>query len=578
MNYQSSAAQRPNSCPPSQRTPKAVGGTWTIAVAAALAMSFAPPSKAQPAPARPSETAAPESNKDGLRLIARTRVETSKGSGRFHAVEKPLDWKPRETAVVVCDMWDDHWCRGAAGRVAEMAPRMNAFLKAARAKGMLVIHCPSECMDFYKETPQRKLAQTAPPVATARPIERWCRLDKDREGELPIDDTDNGCDCEPRCTPRKAWTRQIAALEIAPEDAITDSAEAYYLMRARGIKNVIVVGVHTNICVLGRPFSIRQMVYQGQNVVLVRDLTDTMYNPRAKPFVSHFSGTDVVVEHIERYWCPTMLSRELLDGEKTTKPANDSAAETSASKSITSKEFRFAADKRPTVAILMAEDEYETERTLPEFARERLQKDMRVLLIYGNEMDRSDVPGIEAIRNADVLVVSVRRRLLKQDQLAVIRDHVAAGKGIVGIRTASHAFSPLGNAEVEAGQDAWPEFDRDVLGGNYTGHHGEPKTAADRTRIAVIAAAAEHPILRGVSVEDFSSSGSLYKVSPLSRTATPLLMGTAPNNAPQEPVAWTNRVGKSRVFYTSLGHKDDFQNPAFKQLLENAIRSAAAKD
>lgn len=509
------------------------------------------------------EASAPAAtNSEDFRFSVRTRVETSKGSGRFHAAEKPLAWKPGETCVVVCDMWDDHWCRRAAGRVAEMAPRMNAFLKAARAKGMLVIHCPSECMEFYKDTPQRKRAQAAPAVATARPIERWCRLDREREGELPIDDTDNGCDCEPRCTPRKAWTRQIAALEIAPEDAITDSAEAYYLMRARGIKNVLVVGVHTNICVLGRPFSIRQMVYQGQNVVLVRDLTDTMYNPRAKPQVSHFTGTDLVVEHIERYWCPTMLSGELLAGDSKEKSA----------------EFRFAADKRPTVAVLMAEDEYETERTLPEFAQERLQKDLRVSLIYGSETERGDVPGIAAVRDADVLLVSVRRRPLKKDQLAAIRDHVAAGKGVVGIRTASHAFSPLANAQVEAGHDAWPEFDRDVLGGNYTGHHGEPQSADDRTRIAIVAAAARHPILRGVATGEFTSSGSLYKVSPLAKTTTVLMMGTAPGDAPQEPVAWTNRAGKSRVFYTSLGHKDDFKNPAFKQLLDNAVRWAAEKD
>jgi hypothetical protein len=98
-------------------------------------------------------------------------------------------------------------------------------------------------------------------------------------------------------------------------DAITDSAEAYYLMRQRGIKNLIVMGVHTNMCVLGRPFSIRQMVYQGMNVALMRDLTDAMYNPAKAPYVSHFEGTDLVVGHIERHWCPTLMSGDLLDGK-----------------------------------------------------------------------------------------------------------------------------------------------------------------------------------------------------------------------------------------------------------------------
>jgi type 1 glutamine amidotransferase/nicotinamidase-related amidase len=499
-----------------------------------------------------------------VNLSARTRVETSEGSGRYHAIEKKLDWKPSETAVVVCDMWDDHWCRGASSRVAEMAPRMNEFLKAARSKGIFIIHCPSECMDFYKDTPQRKRAMDAPAVKTERPIERWCALDKAREGGLPIDDSDGGCDCEPRCKNYKAWKRQIATLEIADEDAITDSAEAYYLMRERGIKNVIVLGVHTNMCVLGRPFSIRQMVYQGQNVVLVRDLTDTMYNPRAKPFVSHFSGTDLIVEHIERHWCPTILSGELLGGDHTTETLP--------------KEFRFASDKRPTVAVLMAEDEYVTERTLPEFTRERLAKDMRISLIYGSETERNDVPGIDAIRDADILLISVRRRTLKKEQLAVIRDHVAAGKGVVGIRTASHAFAPLGNAKVEEGDDAWPEFDRNVLGGNYTGHYGTTKDAKDRTRIEVIAAAADHLILRNVDANEFESASWLYKVSPLAKSATPLLLGHAPGDHPAEPVAWANQSGKSRVFYTSLGHKGDFESPAFKQLLENGIRWAGVEE
>ena len=57
------------------------------------------------------------------------------------------------------------------------------------------------------------------------------------------------------------------------------------------------------------------MVYQGQNVALVRDLTDTMYNPRSKPFVAHTRGTELVVEHIERYWCPTFTSNDILGGK-----------------------------------------------------------------------------------------------------------------------------------------------------------------------------------------------------------------------------------------------------------------------
>ena len=72
------------------------------------------------------------------------------------------------------------------------------------------------------------------------------------------------------------------------------------------------MGVHTNMCVLGRPFGIRQLTKLGKNVVLARDLTDAMYDPRDFPYVSHARGTEMVVEHVERYWCPTIDSGDLV--------------------------------------------------------------------------------------------------------------------------------------------------------------------------------------------------------------------------------------------------------------------------
>jgi hypothetical protein len=76
--------------------------------------------------------------------------------------------------------------------------------------------------------------------------------------------------------------------------------------------NVVLMGVHTNMCVLGRPFGIRQLVRLGKNVVLARDLTDAMYDPRQPPYVSHARGTELVVEHVERYWCPSILGADLM--------------------------------------------------------------------------------------------------------------------------------------------------------------------------------------------------------------------------------------------------------------------------
>ncbi len=518
-----------------------------LCLAILLTLGFSSPAAPAADKQRADKTAA-----QMLTLRARRQVETAKGAGRYHSLTRPMEWEAKQTAIVICDMWDKHWCAGATRRVAEMAPRMNAVVAAARQRGVLIIHCPSDTMDFYKDTPQRKLAQQAPKVETKVPLERWCRIDPKREGSLPIDDRDGGCDCSPTCKNYKAWKRQIAAIEIADGDAITDSAEAYYLMRQRGITNVIVMGVHTNMCVLGRPFSIRQMVYQGQNVVLMRDLTDTMYNSRSEPKVSHFTGTDLVVEHIERHWCPTITSLDFLSAEQSG-----------------GKPFRFSEDKRPHVAIIMAEDEYKTEQSLPPFALANLGRDFKLSYVYGDEKDRNDLPGIEVLAEADVAIVSVRRRVLPKAQMDAVRQFVATGKPIIGLRTASHAFS-LRNEKAPQGYEAWETFDPDVIGGHYTGHHGDGPKAT----VAVASGAEQHPIVRGLDISKFVGHGSLYKSAPLAKTATPLLIGAIPDK-PAEPIAWTFiRKDGGKTFYTSLGHVDDFQQPAFRQLLVNAVKWA----
>jgi type 1 glutamine amidotransferase/nicotinamidase-related amidase len=490
--------------------------------------------------------AIPEANK--LVLHTRTQVETAAKSGRYHTLTHTTTWDARKTAIVVCDMWDKHWCPTSTQRVGEMAPRMNEVLKAARAKGVLIIHCPSDTMSFYKDTPERQLAQQAPKVEAKVPLQPWCRIDAKHEAPLPIDDSDGGCDCDPAPKGFRAWSRQHEALEIKNGDAITDSAEAYYLMQQRGIDNVIVMGVHTNMCVLGRPFSIRQLVYQGKNVVLMRDMTDTMYNPLRRPHVSHFTGTDLVISHIERHWCPSITSADFLGG----------------------KPFRFKEDKRPHLAILMGEGEYQTEKTLPPFALAQLGKDFRISTIFASETKPNEFPGLEILEEADIALISIRRRTLPEEQLALIRKFVSAGKPIVGIRTASHAFS-LREGAPPKGHAEWRDFDRTVIGGHYTNHYG----ANSKTVIAINAKEAKNPILAGMPKGDIAVASWLYMTSPLSEMATPLVMGRIEGKDP-EPVAWTHtHSGAGRVFYTSLGHPDDFKIPAFRRLLRNGIYWAA---
>jgi len=475
-----------------------------------------------------------------LVLHACSREVDPAAEGQYRPVYQTLRWPARRTAVVICDMWDKHWCASASMRVAEMAPRVDRFVAEARRRGALVIHCPSGTMDFYAHTPQRRCAQQAPPVKTGVPLRAWCGLDADREGRLPIDDSQGGCDT-PGAKPHRAWRRQIESIRIAPEDAITDSVEAYYLMRQRGIENVIILGVHTNMCVLGRPFGIRQMVYQGMNTVLVRDLTDAMYDPRRWPHVSHFRGTELVIEHIEAHWCPTITSADLLGP-----PA-----------------FRFSGDKRPHVVFLISEDEYEADRTLPAFADWlRRQVDVYCTIVRGE--GRNELPGIEALRTADAAVMFVRRKCLPAEQMKILRQYIQQGGGVVALRTSSHAFAPRG--QVPQGYAQWPEFDQEVLGGNYHGH-GSSKLPA---RVSAAPGAENHPIVQAMGSRAWQSSGSLYLVEPLAEDTTVLLRATAGETT--QPVAWIRRPGAARVFYTSLGHPADFEQEPFRRLLLGAIR------
>jgi lysophospholipase L1-like esterase/nicotinamidase-related amidase len=253
----------------------------------------------------------------------------SPGGKRLYTREH---WLPSQSAIIVCDMWDQHPCKHAVTREAEMCPRMDQTLAKARSLGVLIIHAPSACMKAYEGTPARQRAQSAPTAPhLPEKIGEWCKQIPEEEAAIyPIDQTDGGED-EDAATdaawtaelvamgrnPKAPWLKQTEALPIDQQkDAISDSGvEIWNLLTARGIHNVILMGVHTNMCVSGRPFGLRQMAKNGKHVVLMRDLTDTMYNPRRWPYVSHQRGTELYIEHVEKHICPTISSDQFLGGE-----------------------------------------------------------------------------------------------------------------------------------------------------------------------------------------------------------------------------------------------------------------------
>ena len=245
-------------------------------------------------------------------LKLRSRVEIYRGSGDWREVAVDERFSPSSSALILCDMWDNHWCQDASRRVGILARKLAPVVDVARAHGFLIIHAPSETMDYYKDAPQRLSILAIPPVQPPNALEL-------SEPPLPIDDSDGGCDTPNNPLPvnHRSWTRENAAIPIAPADLISDNGrEVYSALRARGIQTLFVAGVHANMCILNRTFAIRQMTKWGVRCILIRDLTDAMYNPARRPFVSHERGTGLVIEHIEKYWAPTVESGELVRAMK----------------------------------------------------------------------------------------------------------------------------------------------------------------------------------------------------------------------------------------------------------------------
>ena len=219
------------------------------------------------------------------------------------------------------------------------------------------------------------------------------------------------------------------------------------------------------------------------------------------------------------------------------------------------------AARKSRIVLISGELEYKSAETLPPFAK-FLEANHPFACTYLERKpgkDVNDIPGLEALEKADLAILYIRRMTLPDEQLARLRKYAESGRPIIGIRTASHAF------------ENWKEWDREVLGGNYHNHHGAKLLPVVR----VVPAAAGHAVLKGIPAV-FSSAGSLYKNAPLPARSEPLLMGTI-EGQPAEPVAWLHSFKGSRVFYTSLGHPDEFAMPAFRQLLVNAIHWALDK-
>ena len=234
----------------------------------------------------------------------------------------------------------------------------------------------------------------------------------------------------------------------------------------------------------------------------------------------------------------------------------------------------YSNDPKPKITFLIAEREYRTEETLPRFAKSYLYEDYHIQYCQADKEGngRHILRNSQEIKGADLLFISVRRRAFSKNVMNIIRQHIKKGKPVIGIRTTSHAFQ-LRKETLPSGHEEWTNWDNEIIGGNYQGHLGKGLLC----KIHRASIEAHHPILDNIKFP-FSTPATLYRNSPLPESSLPLLTGIVEENPP-EPVAWINRTTSGgKVFYTSLGHVEDFDKPAFNQLLKNGINWCLTKN
>lgn len=217
---------------------------------------------------------------------------------------------------------------------------------------------------------------------------------------------------------------------------------------------------------------------------------------------------------------------------------------------------------------------------------------------------QTNIPGLETLADADLMVIFTRFRNLPDAQMQHIVDYVHAGRPIVGLRTATHAFKIPEDRAFAAWSwrsKEWPGgFGRQVLGETWVAHHGAHGSESAR---GVIAPGQEsHPIVRGIAPGTIWDPADVYTVRlPQPAGCTPIVMGQvlagmAPDspvlppppaptddtkqpgrdkNDPMMPLAWVRNWetpdGKSaRVFATTLGSAPAFERIGSRRLIVNA--------
>jgi type 1 glutamine amidotransferase len=251
------------------------------------------------------------------------------------------------------------------------------------------------------------------------------------------------------------------------------------------------------------------------------------------------------------------------------------------------------------VVLVSGDEEYRSEEALPQLGKILAKHHgfkCTVLFAVGKEgtidPNRTDnIPGLEALRSADLMIIATRFRDLPDEQMKEVADYVDSGRPIIGMRTATHAFNIKRGktyANYSHNSKEWPGgFGRQVLGETWVNHHGQH--GKQSTRGIIAPGAADHPILRGIKDGDIWGPTDVYEVHlPLPADARPLVLGQVlkgmkptdepvegKKNEPMMPVAWVKTyAGKGdksgRVFTTTMGAATDLEAEGTRRMLVNA--------
>jgi len=256
------------------------------------------------------------------------------------------------------------------------------------------------------------------------------------------------------------------------------------------------------------------------------------------------------------------------------------------------------------IVLVSGDEEYRSEEALSQLGRILAAHhgfDCTVLYAIDpqtgeiNPDEQKNIPGLEALDNADLMVIATRFRNLPDEQMKHIDDYLRAGKPVIGLRTATHAFNvPQDRAYAHYGynykgdKQAWADgFGRLVLGETWINHHGHH--GKESTRGLFAPGGEDHPILRGIAAGTIWGPTDVYGVRlPLPGDATPLVLGQvlagmtpdAPpvegqKNDPLMPVAWTKTYAiddgpRGRVFTTTMGSSTDLAAEGTRRMLVNA--------